>query len=418
MSILQDIRGLFAPKAAPTPKLDLTPKAQTLLEGYIGTKKKMLEGYAKTLEENRAFWGRVKQLQVTDASDWVAAVNRAVHPDTPNRLPIYRLYWQALTSMGHLRSAMQNRKKPTLSQPFRWVGPDGQEDRALTEQFQRPWFRQFMEHALDSEFYGYSLIELLDRQNPQAVRCSLVPRAHVLPEYGLIVQRPGLMQGVDYSGAANMVGVGSLDGLGLLDSVALLYIHWKNTLISWTVYAEKFGMPMLSVETHTNDETRLDQIQEMLDSFGEDLSAIMQPGEKLSIVESGRADAYKVYHELIKEIKADVSKAILGQTMTMDNGASRAQAAVHYQVQLGVINADRQLVKDVVNQQLKPALPWVPADRTFEFRNREVMTMPERAQLMVHLHQVGARFDAAYLQEEFGVSISEMDPESSPNNGE
>jgi phage gp29-like protein len=240
----------------------------------------------------------------------------------------------------------------------------------------------------------------------------------VVPEAGLIVQTPGIMQGWDFTASANLIGIGQIDSLGLLDSVALLYIHWKNTLISWTLYAEKFGMPMLSVETNTVDTERLDQIQDMLDNFGEDLSAIMQPGEKFTIVESGRADAYKVYQELLKMLQADVSKSILGQTMTMENGSSRAQAAVHYQVQLGVINADRRLVTDAINQQLKAALPWVPQEMTFEFRNREVMTMPERAALMESLHKVGARFEAGYLQEEFGVEIAGMATETSPNNGE
>jgi hypothetical protein len=420
MALLDTIKTALFPPKKPLQgvRQPMNKQLNDALFGYFTQQKKMLEGYAKILEENRTTSQRVKLLQVTDASDWVAAVNRAVHPDQPNRLGLYRLYWQAITSMGHLRSALSNRKKPTLSQPFRWVGADGVEDRALTAQFQRPWFRQFMEHALDSEFYGYSLVELLDRQDPEKVRCSLVPRAHVVPEAGLIVQTPGIMQGWDFTASANLIGIGQIDSLGLLDSVALLYIHWKNTLISWTLYAEKFGMPMLSVETNTVDTERLDQIQDMLDNFGEDLSAIMQPGEKFTIVESGRADAYKVYQELLKMLQADVSKSILGQTMTMENGSSRAQAAVHYQVQLGVINADRRLVTDAINQQLKAALPWVPQEMTFEFRNREVMTMPERAALMESLHKVGARFEAGYLQEEFGVEIAGMATETSPNNGE
>ena len=74
---------------------------------------------------------------------------------------------------------------------FKICDAKGVENPELTELFEAPWFKTFMELALQSRYWGHSLIELGDiiyiDGKPAYSEVKLVPRRHVIPEYGMIV---------------------------------------------------------------------------------------------------------------------------------------------------------------------------------------------------------------------------------------
>lgn len=79
-------------------------------------------------------------------------------------------------------------------------------------------------------------------------------------------------------------------------------------------------------------------------------------GTEVDIKESTKGDAFNVYDQRIERANSEVSKGILLQTMTIDNGASLSQGQVHYEIFQNVIDQDADYVRDMVNNQLIPRM--------------------------------------------------------------
>ena len=159
-----------------------------------------------------------------DIATWRAAWQAAISFDTPNRGRLYDIYTDCMADL-HLTGCIGQRKGKTLRKAFRLVGADGKEDTDATRLLQRQWFYDFVDLALDSRFYGHSLIQLgdvvADAGGMRFERVELVPRKHVAPEYGVITPDPAAdwRTGIDYRNtdlALWWIEVGGPRDLGLL----------------------------------------------------------------------------------------------------------------------------------------------------------------------------------------------------------
>lgn len=63
-----------------------------------------------------------------------------------------------------------------------------------------------------------------------------------------------------------------------------------------------------------------------------------------------------MYDKRVDRANSEISKGLLNQTMTIDNGSSLSQSEVHLEVFENVIESDADLVKDIVNDQLIPRM--------------------------------------------------------------
>jgi len=94
----------------------------------------------------------------------------------------------------------------------------------------------------------------------------------------------------------------------------------------------------------------------MLSSMGAAAWGLFPEGTDIEIKETTRGDAYNVYDKRIDRANSELSKGILNQTMTIDNGSSHSQSEVHLEVFENVIEKDADLIRDIVNDQLLPRM--------------------------------------------------------------
>ena len=125
-----------------------------------------------------------------DLADWRRAWQMAINVDFPNRTRLLNLYTDVDADL-HLTGCVQQRMGFVLNKGFKLCDAKGVENPELTELFEAPWFKELMRLALEANYYGHSLIELGDvvEVNGRMAysRVSLIPRTHVIPEYGVIV---------------------------------------------------------------------------------------------------------------------------------------------------------------------------------------------------------------------------------------
>ena len=104
---------------------------------------------------------QTEALTKKDLRTWRNAWQYAINTEYPNRVPLYDVYGDVEVDM-HLTGCVGQRKGYVLNKSFRIVDKAGIENPDLTAVFESPWFKTFMELALESIFWGHSLIQLGD----------------------------------------------------------------------------------------------------------------------------------------------------------------------------------------------------------------------------------------------------------------
>ena len=290
----------------------------------------------------------IMQLQQTtdaltrkDIADWRRAWQAAINIDTPNRSPLYDIY-RDTDADGHLSGCIRQREGFVMAKSFKIVDDKGEDKPELLDYFDHSWFKDFCQYVLDSVYWGHSLIELGDiigtgtpAMTYDCVR--LIPRKHVIPEYGRVIMQLGQdwRAGIDYHSPAvapSLIEAGKPYDLGLLLKATLHTIPKKNMLAFWDTFGEIFGMPMRIAKTSSRDKKEIDRLHRMLIDAGASQTAVMPLDTELEFVESTKADAYHVYNERVSRANSEISKLIIGQTMTIEDGSSLSQSQTHLQV--------------------------------------------------------------------------------------
>src|SRR5579862_7667560 len=127
----------------------------------------------------QSIW-RVRQ----DIDTWRGAIMAAENIIYPQRVHLYTLYDEIILD-AHVQAVMGQRINKLLSQDFRLVDEGGKDVQQAKEIFESQWFHEFMKLALESVFWGHSLIQLWDAIPDKGYGLvELVPRRHVIPEFG------------------------------------------------------------------------------------------------------------------------------------------------------------------------------------------------------------------------------------------
>ena len=156
--------------------------------------------------------------------------------------------------------------------------------------------------------------------------------------------------------ASSLIEAGKPDDLGLLLKATLHTIPKKNMLAFWDNFGEIFGMPMRIAKTASRDKKEIDRLNQMLVNAGASQTAVMPLDTELEFIESTRADAYNVYNERVSRANSEISKLIIGQTMTIEDGSSLSQSQTHLQVLQNLVESDADMLRDVINNQLLPRM--------------------------------------------------------------
>lgn len=307
---------------------------------------------------------QTENLTRNDLKKWRQAWQLALNVEYPQRNRLLNIYTDVDVDL-HLTGCVEQRSGFILNKGFKITDSKGTENPELTELFETPWFKEWMRLSLESVYYGHSLIELGDvisvegKMAFSSVR--LIPRTHVIPEYGVIVKNENETwhQGFDYRNSEMAdwcTEAGGPRDLGLYLKCAQQTIPKKNMCSFWDMFGEIFGMPLRIATTTSRDPREQGKVEKMLQGMGAAAWALFPEGTNIEIKESTRGDAFNVYDKRIERCNSELSKGVLSVTMTMDNGASLSQSKVHQDMLDNVISKDADFLKDLINWQLIPKM--------------------------------------------------------------
>ncbi|HMO63313.1 MAG TPA: DUF935 family protein [Ferruginibacter sp.] len=309
---------------------------------------------------------QTKTLTKQEVGRWRSAWQRAISVEWPSRIELLQVY-RDVEMDNHLTGVLGQVYNNVLQKEFKVVDrTSGEEIPDLTKQLEdAQWFIDFCKYALESITYGYSLIQFGDVVVINGVKkfneVELIPREHVVPEHGVFLkyEQDHYSNGTSYLEPPYshwVIPVGHKKDLGLYNKVARHAISKKNVEAFWDKFAEIFGMPIRIGKTNSKNPKDRNEMSEMLQKMGMAAWGMFDEDSTIEIKETTRGDAYEVYDRRIERANSEMSKAIVNQTMTIDNGSSKAQGNVHLEVQEHAIEYFARMLRVVINDKLIPFL--------------------------------------------------------------
>jgi len=350
----------------------------------------------------------IRQIQRTtqDIEKWRQAIQTAENIQFPRKIKLFDLYSDILLD-AHLSSVIDKRKIAVLKSPITFT-KDGKENEVICELIKSPSFVKMLDSLLDCRFWGHTLIEFEFNQN--SIIPHLIPRKHVVPEKGLILINQNDQDGILYREAPYnnmMLEAGEPGDLGLLVKAAQYVIYKRNCLGDYSQYSELFGQPLRKGTYNPYDENSRTQLKSSMEEAGSSSWCIFPEGTNIEFVEStSKTGSSDLYSKLIELCNAEISKLIVGQTLTTEAGdkGARALGEVHKEVEDEIEFADKLFIKHALNFGFRDLLlkHGYPADGEFDFTEDEAMSLTARIAVDSQLNNIIPISDD-YYYETYGI---------------
>ena len=321
-------------------------------------------------------------------------------------------------------SAMQQRTAKAINSKIMFVNDDGTENEAVKPFFlnvdgtQRPWFRRWLNIAMESKYYGFTVAELgafiegQFRAVEGRAACEAIPYENLIPMQRLIKKYAessadsGNVISMDRGPEARwLIPMGNANDMGLLNK-ATPYVIYKNIFANWSQHAQIFGQPFREGRTDVFDPERVKQMRLMFEEMVGASYGIFHPDDEVQYIESSKTDAYNIYDRLIDRCDHAITKIFLSQTGTTDEKSFVGSAETHERVMKDLVMSDRLDLSEYFESILLPRLRRLgalPLEQSFNmvWVVEEHLTLKEWADVIdilsrhyeIPAEEVNKRFD-------------------------
>jgi len=346
--------------------------------------------------------------------EWKNATLSAESVISPNNTELIRVYKDIEIDL-HLFALMQTVRLKVIANNFFIYDANGEANEELTELFKRKWFRKATKNIVDSEFYGFSLIQLLDIENGIFSDSELVPREYVVQQKrGVKTMLANYKDLIPFDAPEFLnwlIPVGEVDNLGLLHKAAPIVIKKKEVVSAWSEAAEIFGMPLRLGKTNINDPDKRANMEDMLENMGQAAWGVFDSEDEITFVETSKTDFFKIYQEFINTANAELSKGFLLQTGTTDEKAYAGSAGVHESILKTLIEAYIVLVEEVTNEAIIPAcvrLGLLPVGSKYKSDNEQKLSLEEMVKILdILLKSSTKEVPNDWIEANFGVPVED-----------
>jgi phage gp29-like protein len=143
---------------------------------------------------------------------------------------------------------------------------------------------------------------------------------------------------------------------GLARAAGWSYLFKNYVLKDWVTFTEVFGQPLRVGKYHPGaSEQDKQALLQAVSNIGTDSAAIIPESMLIEFTEAHQTSSAELYQRFCEYLDAQVSKAVLGQTLTTEmprSGGSRAAAQVHDAVRRDILNADARRLAATLNRDL------------------------------------------------------------------
>ena len=141
---------------------------------------------------------------------------------------------------------------------------------------------------------------------------------------------------------------------GILRVVAWMFLFKNYDLKDWVSFAEVYGLPLrLGKYAAGASEKDKRDLMRALVQIGADAAGIIPDGSSIDFITTEKTGSTDLYERLARYCDEQMSKAILGQTLTSDSGGgSYAQSKTHNDVRHDLTVADCKALASTLRRDL------------------------------------------------------------------
>lgn len=343
--------------------------------GTLGPKHKAVPRERKMAHDLVHIIHRQRQYMATEIDRWRQAVNLARSNERPRRLELGYLL-EDLERDNHLTSIKGKRIMAVTGAKWVIVDKEGKELSDLMHIFDKEWFYGWMQEVICTRLYGHTVLTWdVMKHSPSVPR--VIPRGQVVPELRSYIPDPNFETLVRYDDPALdkwVIELGSQDDLGIMWKAGPEVIYKNYSRAAWSEYTEIYGVPPRIAKVPAYfEQHQLLQVDNALAQMGRAAYGRFPDGVDIQFPTTGTStDVWQVFDKHVERSNSEMSKLILGQTMTTDNGSSRSQADVHQDESDKITADDMKQVAMATN------------DKLISFLKRHGIRIPEGASFRWH----------------------------------
>src|SRR5574344_312203 len=303
--------------------------------------------------------------------------------------------YKELLCDSHVFACVQSRKSGVMSLEWEIKNGDIKDESTekLEELFKKLDIYKFINDILDATLFGFQPIEII---------------------WGKV---DNLVLPIDLKAKPSewfCFGYENPFGERILSRVFWPVTFKKGGLKFWVIFTEKYGIPHLIGKDPcgaTKEET--DNLADLLEEMVQDAIAVIPDDSSVEIQEANKSSSAEIFEKLIDKMNAEISKAILGQTLTTEIGSTGSYAAsnTHFQVRQDIVDSDKKLVEKTVNQlirwiyEINFASADVPVFEMFEEEDVD-LNIAQRDKI---LSDTGVKFTKEYFIKNYGLEDEDFD---------
>jgi len=203
---------------------------------------------------------------------------------------------------------------------------------------------------------------------------------------------------------------------GVLRVCAWMYLFKNYSIKDWVAFLEVFGIPLrLGKYDPGANKSDKDALVEAISSLGSDAAGIISKNTEIEFVEAVKGKSTEnPFKGLADFCDAQMSKAILGQTLTTQEGSSGSYSLgqVHDLVRHDLIKADCEaLAKTLRFQVVRPLVGynfgWDKPLPRFKFKFEPPEDLKAISEVYINLSGIGYELTAEHVSERFKVPLPE-----------
>jgi hypothetical protein len=358
---------------------------------------------------------RQKRLWRKEITDWQAARYAYYQSDIPKNYQIQEVYDDIMLD-GHLTAVTENRTLRCTNRDYIFT-VDGVKDDELTKLIEdQEWFDLILEEAHKSIYRGETFIWIKEFEKGQIKTTELIDRSFVVPGQKVLLYDINGIKGLDVSEVQDVLLYANFySNIGILEKAAVYTILKRHSWGSWDEFEELFGIPIRIAKIASQSEPVKNEVAGWLEQMGSAPYGVFPIGTEVEIKENSKTDSFNVFYMKIQALDKELSKLVLHQTMTTENGASKAQGNVHENTLDEVTRWDRKKMLSFLNKKLVPSMRLlgykIPDNAKISIE--KVVNPQDQILVDKEFMASGYILKQQYLEETYGTEIESMPSQTS-----
>lgn len=200
---------------------------------------------------------------------------------------------------------------------------------------------------------------------------------------------------------------------GVIRVCAWMYLFKNYDIKDWVAFAEIYGMPLRlgKYDANTSPDDR-DALIRAVQSLGSDAAGIISKSTEIEFIEAVRGTTSDLYKLLADFCNAEMSKAVLGQTLTTEVGdkGSYAASRTHGEVRQDLLEADCKALSRTIRRDIIRPLVVFNFGSEYErklprikFHYEPPEDLKSDAETYETLVEMGLPIAADHLYQKFGI---------------